>query len=29
VSSVSKPAATYEFKDQGAWSGNLRVQRTF
>jgi hypothetical protein len=29
VSSVSKPAATYELKDQGAWSGNLRVQRTF
>ena len=25
----TKPAALYEFKDQGVWSGNLRVQRTF
>ncbi|MFZ5738454.1 MAG: porin, partial [Pseudomonadota bacterium] len=25
----TKPAATYEFKDQGVWSGNLRVQRNF
>jgi hypothetical protein len=29
IASISKPAATYEFKDQGVWSGNLRVQRTF
>ncbi|AVT76488.1 putative Omp2b porin [Rhodopseudomonas palustris] len=28
--SNSKPGgATYEFKDQGVWSGNLRVQRNF
>lgn len=28
---ANKPAApgTYEFKDQGTWSGNLRVRRTF
>jgi hypothetical protein len=24
-----KPATAYEFKDQGIWSGNLRVRRTF
>jgi hypothetical protein len=24
-----KPAGVYEYKDQGAWSGNLRVRRTF
>ncbi|RJF76269.1 porin [Rhodopseudomonas palustris] len=26
---IAKPAATYELKDQGVWSGNLRVQRVF
>ncbi|UYO37527.1 porin [Rhodopseudomonas palustris] len=25
----TKPATNYEFKDQGVWSGNLRVQRNF
>ncbi|WP_322514873.1 porin [Rhodopseudomonas palustris] len=29
IPALAKPAATYEFKDQGVWSGNLRVQRTF
>ncbi|MCP9626587.1 porin [Rhodopseudomonas palustris] len=29
VSAVAKPAAAYEFKDLGVWSGNLRVQRVF
>ncbi|WP_022722808.1 porin [Rhodopseudomonas sp. B29] len=29
ISAISKPAAVYEFKDQGVWSGNLRVQRNF
>ncbi len=24
-----KPAGLYEFRDQGMWSGNLRVRRTF
>jgi len=24
-----KPIGTYEFKDQGIWTGNLRVRRTF
>jgi hypothetical protein len=24
-----KPAGVYEYKDQGIWSGNLRVRRTF
>jgi hypothetical protein len=24
-----KPAGTYDYKDQGIWSGNLRVRRTF
>ncbi|MFT0875616.1 porin [Rhodopseudomonas sp. G2_2311] len=29
TASATKPAANYEFKDQGVWSGNLRVQRNF
>ncbi|MBB1092562.1 porin [Rhodopseudomonas palustris] len=29
VTGLAKPAANYELKDQGTWSGNLRVQRTF
>ncbi|MGO3931816.1 porin [Rhodopseudomonas pseudopalustris] len=29
VTAVAKPAAVYELKDQGVWSGSLRVQRTF
>jgi len=24
-----KPAATYDYKDQGVLSGNMRVRRTF
>ena len=27
--SLRKPAATYEFKDQGTWTFSVRVQRTF
>lgn len=26
---LSKPAGLYEFKDQGTWSGNFRVRRTW
>ncbi|MEH2514299.1 hypothetical protein V1291_005653 [Nitrobacteraceae bacterium AZCC 1564] len=29
IPSTFKPAGAYEFKDQGIWSGNLRVRRTF
>jgi hypothetical protein len=29
AASGSKPAATYDYKDQGMWSGNLRVRRTW
>ncbi|ACF01205.1 porin [Rhodopseudomonas palustris] len=29
TASGTKPQANYEFKDQGVWSGNLRVQRNF
>ncbi len=25
----TKPAGTYDYKDQGMWSGNVRVRRTF
>lgn len=27
--SGSKPAGTYDYKDQGMWSGNIRVRRTW
>ncbi|WP_022724358.1 porin [Rhodopseudomonas sp. B29] len=29
IAAIAKPATAYEFKDQGVWSGNLRVQRNF
>ena len=29
TSAVFKPAGTYDYKDQGIWSGNLRVRRTW
>ncbi len=29
IPSTFKPPGAYDFKDQGIWSGNLRVRRTF
>lgn len=29
VAGTFKPAGVYDYKDQGIWSGNLRVRRTW